>query len=99
MAVIEISDELAAGLKARAESEGLELDAWLQSLVAEDHEPETEEEEAAKLEWLRAAATEGFDAIDRGDYTELNSREEIAACLRQIGEEVEAQLAAERRVA
>ena len=90
MAVIEISDELAVSLKARAEAEGLALDAWLERLVFEEGEAETEEEEAAKLAWLRAAAKEGFDAIDRGEYTVLNSDEELAAFLDQILDEVNA---------
>ena len=56
-----------------------------------------EKEDKAKLEWLRAAAKEGFDAIERGDYVTLNSEEEIGAFLREIHEEVSAKLAAERK--
>jgi antitoxin ParD1/3/4 len=36
-----------------------------------------EQEDKAKIEWLRAAAKEGFDAADRGDYVALRSEEEI----------------------
>jgi antitoxin ParD1/3/4 len=36
-----------------------------------------EEEDKARLEWLRAAAREGFDAAGRGDYVTLRSDEEI----------------------
>jgi hypothetical protein len=57
---------------------------------------ETAEEERAKLQWLRAAAKEGFDAIDRGDYTVLRSREELKQFLREIHEEVLAELAVQR---
>ena len=32
-----------------------------------------EREEQAKIEWLRAAAKEGFDDIERGDYATLRS--------------------------
>jgi antitoxin ParD1/3/4 len=32
-----------------------------------------EKEDEAKLEWLRAAAREGFDSIDRGDYVQFES--------------------------
>jgi antitoxin ParD1/3/4 len=60
---------------------------------------ESEQEEQAKLEWLRAAAKEGFDAIDRGDYTSLSSAEEIRQFLRTIHEEVAAEIAAERKSA
>ena len=56
-----------------------------------------EEEDRAKLEWLRAAAKEGIDAIERGDYVTLHSAKEIKAFVRQIGEDVSAELAAERK--
>lgn len=55
-----------------------------------------EQEDQAKIEWLRAAAKEGFDALDRGDYTALHSHEEIDAFVHQVREEVVAELAAER---
>ncbi len=56
-----------------------------------------EQEDKAKIEWLRAAAKEGFDAIDRGDYVALNSEKEIADFLGKIHEEVSAELVAERK--
>jgi len=56
-----------------------------------------EAEDRAKLEWLRQAAKEGFDAVDRGDYTVLNSDEDIDRLLADIHDEVSAELAAERR--
>jgi antitoxin ParD1/3/4 len=56
-----------------------------------------EQEDKAKLEWLRGAAKEAFDDIERGDYVALNSEEEIGASLDQIHEEVSAELAAERK--
>jgi len=34
-------------------------------------------EDRAKLEWLRAASKEGFEAIDTDDYTTLNSHKEM----------------------
>jgi hypothetical protein len=98
MTTIEISDELAAALIDRAAADGMNVDDWLEKVVAENATHVTEEEERAKLEWLRAAAKEGFDAIERGEYTELNSPEEIDAFVRQIGEEVEAEFKAKRRV-
>jgi antitoxin ParD1/3/4 len=55
-----------------------------------------EREDAAKIEWLRAAAKEGFDAADRGDYVTLNSEEELDVFLDQVHEEVSTELAAER---
>jgi antitoxin ParD1/3/4 len=36
-----------------------------------------EEENRAKIEWLRAAAKEGFDDIESGDYVTLRSGQEI----------------------
>ena len=56
-----------------------------------------EQEDNAKIEWLRAAAKEGFDQLDRGDYVTLNSEEDLDAFLDQIHEEVSAELAAERK--
>ena len=47
-----------------------------------------EAEEKARLKWLQAAIQEGMDAMDRGDYTELRSTEEIADFVQQIFEEV-----------
>lgn len=47
-----------------------------------------EAEEKARLKWLREAIQEGIDAADRGDYTELRSKEEIADFVHQIFEEV-----------
>jgi antitoxin ParD1/3/4 len=56
---------------------------------------EREREDEAKLELLRAAAKEGFDEIDRGDYVTLRSDREIEDFVRQIGKEVSAELATE----
>lgn len=57
---------------------------------------EREEEDKAKLEWLRAAAKEGFDAADRGDYVTLRSGKEIDDFIDQLGEEASAEFAAEQ---
>jgi antitoxin ParD1/3/4 len=56
-----------------------------------------EQEERAKLDWLRAAVQEGLDAIDRGDYTDLNSKREIKDFLRRTREEAAAGLASPQR--
>ena len=58
-----------------------------------------EQEDKAKLKWLRAAAKEGFDAIERGEYVTLRSDREIEEFIREIGEEVSAELAAEKHCA
>lgn len=49
-----------------------------------------EQDDKARLERLRAAAREGFDAAARGDYVTLNSEEELDAFLDEIHEEVSA---------
>lgn len=49
-------------------------------------------EDAAKLEWLRAAAKEGFEATERGDCVSLDSDEEIDDFVDQIRREVTAKL-------
>src|SRR5229473_5847115 len=56
-----------------------------------------EQEDKAKIEWLRAAAKQGFDQIDRGEGIEFESMDDLAAYVHQIGEEVSAEIAAERR--
>jgi antitoxin ParD1/3/4 len=56
-----------------------------------------EQEDTAKIEWLRGAAKEGFDAAGRGDYVALNSEEELDSFLRQIHEEVAAEPDAVRK--
>ncbi|MEZ2347499.1 type II toxin-antitoxin system ParD family antitoxin [Terriglobus sp. RCC_193] len=41
-----------------------------------------EREDQARIEWLRSAAKEGFDAIERGDSISLGSDAEIASFLK-----------------
>jgi antitoxin ParD1/3/4 len=55
-----------------------------------------EQEDKAKLEWLRGAANEGFDSIDRGEGIEFESMDDLEAYIHQMGEEVSAEIAAER---
>lgn len=50
-----------------------------------------EQEDQARLEWLRAAAKEGFDASERGDHATLKSGKEIRDFLRQIRDELSAE--------
>jgi antitoxin ParD1/3/4 len=49
-----------------------------------------QQEDRAKLKWLRAAAKEGFDALDRGDSVTLGSKKEVKDFLREIREEITA---------
>ncbi len=44
-----------------------------------------QQEDKAKIDWLRNAAQEGIDAIERGEYTALRSRAEICSFLRSAG--------------
>jgi antitoxin ParD1/3/4 len=53
-------------------------------------------EDKAKLEWLRAAAKEGFDQLERGDYVTLRSDQDLTEFMRQVGEETSAEFAAAR---
>lgn len=57
-----------------------------------------EQEDKAKLEWLRAAAKEGFDALSSGDYVTLNSEEDLDAFLNQIYDEVSSEVTAQVEV-
>jgi antitoxin ParD1/3/4 len=55
-----------------------------------------EQEDKAKLEWLRAAAKEGFDSIDRGEGVEFETMDDLEAYVHRMGQEVSAEIAAER---
>jgi antitoxin ParD1/3/4 len=56
-----------------------------------------EREDKAKLAWLRAAAKEGFDSIDRGEGIEFETMDDLQAYVHQVGQEVSAEVAAERK--
>ncbi|MEK6397484.1 MAG: type II toxin-antitoxin system ParD family antitoxin [Terriglobus sp.] len=49
-------------------------------------------EDQARLEWLRSAAKDGFDAMERGDYVELDPGRGFETFLKEIHEEVVADL-------
>jgi antitoxin ParD1/3/4 len=46
-----------------------------------------DEEEQIKLEWLRNAAEEGFDQLDRGDGLEFRSMKTLGQHIDQLGRE------------
>ena len=54
-----------------------------------------EREDRAKIEWLRTAAEEGFDAADNGDYVTLRSDQEVDDFVDRVRLEVTAKLVAE----
>lgn len=56
-----------------------------------------EQEDKAKLEWLRAAAKEGFDQLDRGEGIEFESIDDFDAYVDEIRKEVSTKIAAERK--
>ena len=56
-----------------------------------------EQEDRARIEWLRAAAKEGFDPLDRGEGIEFESMDEFDVYIDRIGKEVSAEIAAERK--
>jgi antitoxin ParD1/3/4 len=51
-----------------------------------------EQEDSARLDWLRATAAEGFEAIERGDSTVLASDDEVQNFLDRIRGEVAAEI-------
>jgi antitoxin ParD1/3/4 len=55
-----------------------------------------ETEEQAKLEWLRSAAQEGLDDIERKDYSTLGSDQEIEDFIHRLGQEASAELSTEK---
>jgi antitoxin ParD1/3/4 len=56
-----------------------------------------EREDQAKIEWLRAAAREGFDQLDCGEGIQFESMDAFDAFMDQIGKEVSIEVAAERK--
>ncbi len=58
-----------------------------------------EREDESKIEWLRAAAKEGFDELDRDEGTKFNSVEDLHACVDQIGTDVTSEITATLSVA
>src|SRR5260370_38822835 len=56
-----------------------------------------DQENKAKLKWLRGAAKEGFDASERAAAVTLRSDREIEVFIHQIGDEESADLTTETR--
>jgi len=56
-----------------------------------------EKEDKAKIEWLLAAAQEGINDIERGDYIEINSEEEMDAFFDDIHQRAKAAVSAKRK--
>jgi len=55
-----------------------------------------EQEEKAKLKWLRSAIGEGLDQIGRGEGLEFGSMKEFERHIDRLGKEGSAKLAAKR---
>jgi antitoxin ParD1/3/4 len=56
-----------------------------------------EQEHKAKLEWLRGAAKEGFDQLNRGEGIEFESMDDFDVYIDRIGKEVSAEIASDRK--
>jgi antitoxin ParD1/3/4 len=56
-----------------------------------------EKEDQVRIEWLRTAAREGFDELDRGEGTELEANEQLDSYMGRLGADVAAEIAAERK--
>jgi antitoxin ParD1/3/4 len=55
-----------------------------------------EQEDRAKIEWLRTAAKEAADSIDRGEGLEFQTTDDLVAYVHEIGEKVSAERTAGR---
>ena len=55
-----------------------------------------EQEDKAKLKWLRAAAKEGIDDIERGDYTTIRSGREMKDFIEQLRKKASVEVVAEK---
>jgi antitoxin ParD1/3/4 len=58
---------------------------------------ERQKAEKAKLEWLRRAANDGLEELDRGEGIEFSTLDDLDSYLQKLGEEASAELAAERK--
>lgn len=91
---IELPDDVAHSLTARALEKGISpsevVREGLRLLEQREHDDQV------KLEWLRAAAKEGFDAIDDGDYTAIESDEQLDTFLQNVHKQAVSELKAER---
>ncbi|MEO8125446.1 MAG: type II toxin-antitoxin system ParD family antitoxin [Bryobacteraceae bacterium] len=56
-----------------------------------------EQEDKARIEWLRTATKEATDSIDRGEAIEFETMDDLAAYVHQVGREVSAEVAASRK--
>lgn len=56
-----------------------------------------EAEDRARIEWLRGEAQKGIDAIERGEFVDVHSSEELRALLRSRREKVVRERYAKRR--
>ena len=54
-----------------------------------------EPEDQARLEWLRAAARQGFDQLDRGEGIQCESMDDLDTQIDQIAREVSDEIAGE----
>lgn len=52
-----------------------------------------EQQDQAKLEWLRRSVKEATDSIDRGEGIEFETMDDLAAYVHQMGQEVSAERA------
>ena len=55
-----------------------------------------EQEDAAKLAWLRGAVREGIEQLDRGEGITFSSVDELETYIGRMGDEVLAELEAEQ---
>src|SRR5260370_35888180 len=56
-----------------------------------------EQEDQAKLEWLRGAAGAAIDSIERGDGIEFETMDDLAGYVHRVGAEVSKGIAASRK--
>jgi len=78
MTVIEIPDEQAEALKARAAAQGLTLEAWLKRLAEEElkpaFDPEAAKEAAARIRELQKHVKPDPEGLTSRDYVRFGRR-------------------------
>jgi uncharacterized protein (DUF433 family) len=78
MTVIELPDEQAAALKARAAAQGLSLEAWFKRLA------ETGAEAVAALDWSLCSAVESVPGKVSGAWVFKNTRMPVSAVFENL---------------
>ena len=81
MTVIEIPDDQAAALKAKAAAEGLNLEAWFQKIAAKEYTPGTP---PGVIDWSQCPAVESVPGKMSGAWVLKDTRMPVSAIFENL---------------